>query len=113
MSIIVGAPLYLEYPQRYGYSLGNGYYATPAIPLQYCDDSLPNLAFFALEKGGPVVRCFRLKMAFCSPLGGCSTTISSKICCSCFRLRLLFTRSRLSSLTFAFSFRFFVPFFGG
>ena len=26
LSIIVGAPLYLENPQRYGYSSGNGYY---------------------------------------------------------------------------------------
>src|SRR5271154_4184146 len=38
MSIIAGVPLYLGNPQRYGYSSGNGYYATPAIPLQYCGD---------------------------------------------------------------------------
>src|SRR5271163_1985160 len=33
LSIIVGAPLYLENPQRYGYSLGNGYCSVPAITL--------------------------------------------------------------------------------
>src|SRR5271154_1694579 len=31
--IIVGAPLYLWNPQRYGYSSGNGYCSVPAITL--------------------------------------------------------------------------------
>jgi hypothetical protein len=40
MSTIVGVPLYLWNPQRYGYSTGNGYCAFPAIARSGDDDLL-------------------------------------------------------------------------